>query len=329
MNYRSFGSTGLQVSEIGLGCSHLGNGIFFKNDSESIRLLHRAFELGINFYDTAGTYGSGHSEELIGRAFKNRRDEVIIASKVGYRNFLPSSIGRIVKTSLRPIRRLIRPLNNTLKTFSKETQNFSSEYIKNSIEQTLRRLRTDYLDLYQLHTPPTSVIEEGEVFKTLDDLKLQGKIRFYGVSAETISDAVLCLNYSNVSSLQVVFNVLEQEANKELLPLAHQKKIAIIARVPLAKGLLTDKKTVQVGSSTKYNNLLQKGRANAEKLSFLVNESRTLSQAAIQFVLHYPQVSVVIQGTSKAKNLEENIGALKSPSLTKEELEKITLLSQS
>ena len=171
------------------------------------------------------------------------------------------------------------------------------------------------------------MLERGEVFETLDCLKNQGKIRFYGVSAETVSDACICLKYSKVSSLQVVLNLLEQEAVKELLPLAQQKKIAIIARVPLARGLLTKRMTVQTGPLID-NRQLQLGRSKAEEFAFLVNGNQTLPQAASQFVLHHPQVSVVIPGTSTVRHLEDNIKALESPTLTKEELEKIALLAQ-
>jgi len=326
MNYRSFGSTDLLVSEIGLGCSEIGSGVFYKDERESLRLLHRAFELEINFYDTAELYGYGHSEELIGRAFKGQRSQIIIASKVG---MLTSSLGRIGKTLLpilQPVRQVIQPWKDSLKRVSKQRQDFSSAHIRKAIEQSLRRLRTDYLDLYQLHNPPRWVIERGEVFETLDHLKDQGKIRFYGISAETISDALLCLKYPNISSLQVVFNLLEQEAAKEFLPMAQQKKIAIIARVPLSRGLLTQRMTVQTGPSVNINQL-QIARAKVEKLSSLVTEkARSLPQTAIQFVLHHPQVSVVIPGTRTVKHLEENVASLRVPPLTKEELERIALV---
>ena len=244
---------------------------------------------------------------------------------------LASSLGRIGKILLpvlQPLRHAIQPLKGTLQRTSKRRQVFSSAHIKKAIEQSLRRLNTDYLDLYQLHSPPTWVLKRGEVFETLNYLKHQGKIRFYGVSAETISDALLCLKYPSISSLQVVFNLLEQEAGKELLPLAQQKRVAFIARVPLARGLLTRKKTVQTGPTIDRGQL-QIARAKVEELSFLPNEKRKLSQAAIQFVLHHPQVSVVIPGTRTVKHLEENIGALEAPFLTKEEIGKIALLSQS
>ena len=322
MNYRPFGCTGLQVSEIGLGCSNIGGGVLYKDDRESLHVLHRAFELGVNFYDTADSYGYGHSEELIGRAFKDRRGQIIIASKVGH---LPSSLGRFGKMFLpvlQPVRYLIQPWKDSLKRVSKHRKDFSCDHIKNAIEQSLKRLHTDYLDLYQLHSPPTWVIEQGEVFETLDNLMQQGKIRFYGVSAHTISDSILCLKYPNLSSLQVVLNLLEQEATEELLSIAHQNKIAIIARIPLARGLLTKKRTVQTGLNVDIIQL-KIAKAKVENLSFLANERRTLSQAAIQFVLHHPQVSVVIPGTRRVEHLEENIRALEVSSLTKEELERI------
>lgn len=326
MNYRSFGSTDLLVSEIGLGCSEIGSGVFYKDERESLRLLNRAFELEINFYDTAELYGYGHSEELIGRAFKGRRSQIIIASKVG---MLTSSLGQISKALLpilQPVRQIIQPCKDLLKRASKQRQDFSSDHIRKAIEQSLRRLHTDYLDLYQLHNPPTWVIERGEVFETLDNLKHQGKIRFYGVSAETISDALLCLEYPNISSLQVVFNILEQEAAKELLPSAHQKRIAIIARIPLARGLLTPTMTVQTGPPINRFQL-QIARAKVEQLSLLLNEkSRSLPQIAIQFVLYHPQVSVVIPGARMVKHLEENVASLRVPPLTKEELERIALV---
>jgi aryl-alcohol dehydrogenase-like predicted oxidoreductase len=323
MNYRSFGSTGLRVSEIGLGCSSIGKGA--NDERESILLLNRAFELGINFYDTADAYGYGRSEELIGRTFKDRRSRVIIASKVGT---LPSSLGRIGKVispALEPVRRVIQPWRGVLKRFSKPRQEFSSTYIKEAIDKSLRRLQTDHIDLYQLHNPPTFMLERGEIFETLDFLRNQGKIRFYGVSAETIGDALICLRYSRVSSVQVVLNLLEQEAVKELLPLAQQKKIAIIARVPLARGLLTKRMTVQTGPVIDKSEL-ELRRSKVEELSFLVNESRTLPQAAIQFVLHHPQVSVAIPGTRTIKHLEENAKAHVARPLKKEEVDKIALL---
>ncbi len=326
MDYRPLGCTGLQASEIGLGCSSLGWGVSFKDDTESMQVLDRAVELGINFFDTSDIYGFGHCEELIGRAFENRRSKMIIATRVGR---LPSPLGRIVRMLL-PALQHVLPLDlwkGALKNLSYRRFDYSSSHIRNALEQSLRRFRTDYLDLYQLHSPPTSVLEQGDVFETFDHLKRQGKIRFYGVSVLTISDALLCLQYPNISSLQVPLNLLEQQAVKELLPLAAQKGIAIIARVPLAKGLLTKRMTTQAARPFKARQQ-ETVRAKAQEFSFLAKEGqRSLAQAAIQFVLRHPQVSVVIPGTSTVQHLEENIGALGAPPFTEEELRKTALLS--
>ena len=326
MNYRSFGDTGLKVSEIGLGCSHIGQGLIKRDKKESIRVLNRAYELGVNFYDTADSYTNGRSEKLIGSAFKDRRSQIIIASKVG---MLHSSLYRFGKTFfpvLMPVRRVIEPWKSTIRKISKRRQEFSPLHIKKSIERSLRNLETDYLDLYQLHNPPSWIIERGEVFETLDLLKSQGKIRFYGISAKTIGDAILSLKYSNISSLQVVFNLLHQEASKELFPLASHRKIAIIVRVPLARGMLTKNLTDKSGELLNRTDL-QTVRAKTVGLSFLVNEKRSLCQAALQFVLSHPQVAVVIPGTSKVKHLEDNVRAPEAPPLTEEELGKIALFN--
>lgn len=327
MNYRSFGNTGLKVSEIGLGCSHIGQGLIKRYKKESIRVLHRAYELGVDFYDTADSYTNGRSEKLIGSAFKGRRDRIIIASKVG---MLHSSLYRLGKTFLPflvPIRGVIEPWKSTIRKISNRRQEFSPLHIKKSIERSLRNLKTDYLDLYQLHNSPSWIIERGEVFETLDLLKSQGKIRFYGISARTIGDAILCLKYSNISSLQIVFNLLQQDASKELFPLVKQRKIAVIVRVPLARGLLTKNMTDKSGELLNRIDL-QVARAKTKGFSFLVNEKRSLCQAALQFVLGHPQVSVVIPGTNKVKHLEDNVKALESPPLTEEELEKIASLNR-
>lgn len=325
MNYRSFGMTGLQVSEIGLGCSHLGTDVFSKSEKESVRVLHRAFEAGINFYDTADIYGYGGSEKLIGCAFKGRRDKVIISSKVGRVQSLSERTGRFLLPILQPIRH-VQPLKGILKKALKPGKNFASDHLKKAVEKSLKRLQTDYLDLYQLHSPSSWVIEQGEVFNTLDYFKREGKIRFYGVSVETLNDAFLCLKYSDISSLQITLNLLEHEAVKKLLPQAGQRKVAIIARIPLARGLLTEKNYNHTDLFTNKSRL-QTSKSKVEKLSFLVNGGfRTLPQAALQFVLHHSQVSVVIPGTRTLKHLEENLETLKAPYLTKDELEKIALL---
>jgi len=327
MNYRPFGSTGLQVSEIGLGCNTLGGGVFYKDDRATVQLLNLAFDRGINFFDTADSYGFGHTEEILGDTFKGRRDRILIATKGG---MLPSSLGRFGKTLLpivQPFRSLLQPWKGTLKHATKRRQNFSSSYIRQAVENSLRRLRTDYLDLYQLHSPPTAVLYQRDVFETLALLKQEGKIRFYGVSAHTIRDALFCLQIPDLSSLQVAFNLLDQEAANVLFDEAVKRGVALIAREPLARGLLTENLAVQTGHllNTKEE---EAAKVNAKALSFLVKENgRSLPQAALQFVLHFPQISAVIPGTRSVCHLEHNIGALKASSLSQQELEQIASIS--
>jgi len=330
MNYRFFGNTGIKVSEIGLGCSNVGKTFFNMEKDSSLRLLNRAYELGINFFDTADVYRFGNSEKIIGEAFKNKRTEVIIATKVGYNQ--PPYIAKPAKL-LMPIS-IQKQLQKILKIFRKKhktsffSRDFSPEFINKAINQSLKRLNTDYIDLYQLHNPPPEVIEHGEVFNTLDNLKKEGKIRFYGVSAGTVSDALLCLKNSNVSSLQIVFNIIMQEAKKELFSLAEQKGVAIIARVPFARGLITSKMNIETSAQPIDKSLLNRYRTKVEEFSFLINRNRSITQAALQFILSHPQVSVVIPGTRKITNLEENIKSLESPNLTDEELGKISSVSE-
>ena len=329
MNYRFFGNTDIKVSEIGLGCSNVGKTFFNMEKDSSLRLLNRAYELGINFFDTADVYRFGNSEKIIGEAFKNKRTEVIIATKVGYNQ--PPYIAKPAK--LLPIS-IQKQLQKILKNFRKKhktsffSRDFSPEFINKAINQSLKRLNTDYIDLYQLHNPPPEVIEHGEVFNTLDNLKKEGKIRFYGVSAGTVSDALFCLKNSNVSSLQIAFNIIMQEAKKELFPLAKQKGVAIIARVPFARGLITSKMNIETSTKPIDKSLLNRYRTKVEEFSFLINKNRSITQAALQFILSHPQVSVVIPGTRKITNLEENVKALESPDLTDEELEKIRSISE-
>lgn len=323
MNYRNLGSTGLEVSELGLGCSSLGNSIFnYAHENEFLKVLNYAFENGINFFDTADSYAYGHSEILIGKAFGNKRDKVIICTKVG---FLPSSLSLRAK-SLIPFlgnaRKLIAPFKKNLKKLSKKNQNFSYKHIQSSVEKSLKRLNTDYIDLYLLHNPPTELIQKGEVFKILNELKKEGKIRFYGVSAHTIDDAVLCLNYPEISALQIEFNLLHQEAAWKLFPFLEQRKIGIIAKVPLARGLLTEYGKVKTGSFISRQEFYERHKGNLKKLEKEINK-KIIPEAAIRFILKFHEVSTLIAGTKSFEHLKENLRILSRPDLSFKELEKV------
>ena len=323
MNYRSLGSTGLKVSELGMGCSSLGNSVFnYGDENEFLEILNYAFENGINFFDTADTYSFGNSETLIGKALGNKRDKVIISTKVG---FLPSSLSKQAKNFipiLRKARKLILPFKKSLKKLSKINQDFSTNHIRQSVEKSLARLKTDYIDIYLLHNPPANIIREGEIFGILDELKTEGKIRFYGVSANSIEDAVLCLSFPKISVLQIEFNLIHQEAISKLFPFLKEKEIGIIARVPLARGLLTEDGLVKTGSFSYNEKLDAKLKPKIEKLEKEINK-KFLPEAAFRFILEHQQVSTLIAGTKSTSHLKENIKILSNPFLTNNNLEKI------
>ncbi len=325
MTYRTLGNTGVRVSALGLGCSSLGGGVFYRNDAESLDVLARAFERGVTFYDTADTYGYGYVERLIGLAFRSRRRDVVIASKVG---FLPSSLARIGKAIvplLDPIRPLLQPLKVPLHRASTKRQDFSADHMRRALEGSLRRLQTDYLDLYLLHNPPAQVIQRGEVFEWLDRFKREGGIRWYGVSASTIDDALLALDQPGVAAVEVAFNVLQPEAAASVLPRAARQGVGVIARVPLARGLLTDRAALLTGAGHVDAERLAQMRARREPLASLTRDGRrTMVHAALQFVLQHPEVSTAIPGTRSVSHLEENLRALSAPPLTPADLTRLS-----
>jgi len=326
MNYRVFGKTELKVSEIGLGCSSFGGGLYNINDQESTKTLLQAFDSGINFYDTYDSYNQGNSERLIGWAFKGRRDRVIIASKVGTVYSPLGNFALRIRPLLRPVRRFLHPIRTSLNRmlYSERHKDFSVKHLTKAIHESLKRLQTDYIDLYQLHNPLLSILEKGDFCEALEGLKTQGKIRYYGVSCATVDDALTCLKYPGISSVQVVINLLDQEAITKLLPLAQDKKLAVIARVPLAQGLLTNAKSdTKAEQLAKNKRELEDRKNRAKKFQFLVKENRTMAQAALQFVLQLQGVSVAIPGMTKIKHLQETLGTLTAPPLTQEEFENI------
>lgn len=318
------GRTGMRVSALGLGCSSLGGGVFYRNDAESLRVLARALELGVTFYDTADTYGYGHVERLLGRAFRRRRREVIIATKGG---FLPSSlarIGRPITPLLGPVRPLLQPMKASLHRASAQRQDFSPGHLRRALEGSLRRLKTDYLDLYLLHNPPAEVLQRGEVFEWLERFKREGRIRWYGVSAYTAEEALLALRQPGVAAVEVAFNLLQPEAAASVLPRAARQGVGVIARVPLARGLLTDRGETLTGPGRLDAARLARMRERRRALAFLTAEGRrTMIHAALQFVLQHPEIATAIPGTRSVRHLEDNLRALSSPPLTPGELARI------
>lgn len=330
MKYRALGSSGFSVSEIGMGCAALGGGVYQKNDREAIATLNEALDCGITFFDTANTYSAGHSERLIGRAFKGRRDKVIIATKAG--TLYPPAVRLAIqfKHILLPVRSLLYPIIPNLNQikYSGRRGEFSPQYIAKELHSSLKRLDTDYIDLYQLHNPLPEALNREDLCEQLEKFKQQGKIRAYGIACKETSHAPAALRHP-IASVQVVFNLLDQEARFQCLPSAAERSIGVIARLPFAQGLLTDTRgTTKAEQIAMDRSRIAARKAKAQQFRFLGTPQRTLAQAALQFVLQTGGVSVTIPGMSSRKHLQENLKALEAPPLSAQEMERAIALAE-
>ncbi len=302
---RRFGGTDLHVSEFGLGCARIG-GIFKREPAEFVSLLSAAFDAGINFYDTADIYSQGESETLLGRTFQRRRDEIVIASKAGY--VLPSRRRLVsrVKPLVRPVIRLLGLSRHHLPGSVRGAlaQDFSPAYLRRALEASLRRLRTDRLDLFQLHSPTTEVVETGDWLQTLEALKKEGKIRHYGISCDGIDAALAALRYPGVSSLQLAINLLERSAAPVAVK-AHQQGVGVIARECLANGLLVkDASAIDIRTYCQSDDETAAKAAQIERYRKAAADSGgNLTQLALQFVSRLEGVSVSLIGVSSVQQL--------------------------
>lgn len=318
MNYRDFGNSGIKVSEVGfggwaIGGNEHGNSYGPTDDKVSIEAINKALELGCNFFDTADVYGFGHSEVLLGKALKNKRDRAIIATKVGSDFYQGGGF-----------------------------QTFTPEYVRFALEKSLDRLQTDYVDVYQLHNPPLRLLKKESTYTILQDLKREGKIRAWGLSVFDPIEGLTALGVTQPDCLQITFNIFNSRPSEKLLPSAYASGCAIIAREPLANGFLTGK--FAPGSETEFNDAsFEEGdirqswpmdyvlaRIEASKrLNFLhIAEKRTLAQAAIKYVLSMKEVSVTIPGTKTPRQAEENFAASDLKPLSQAELTEISSLAK-
>ncbi len=211
MRYRPLGRTAWNVSEISFGAWAIGGSWGNVDDNESLAALHAAIDAGVNFIDTADVYGMGRSERLIARLKSERREEIIVATKAGRR--LPSQT----------------------------VEGYTAENLENWVNDSLQNLKTESLDLLQLHCPPTALFYRPEVFGSLDDLVKKGKLRYYGVSVERVEEALKAIEFPGVQTVQIIFNCFRQRPAELFFPEAERRKVGILARVPLASGLLTGK----------------------------------------------------------------------------------------
>ena len=308
MRRQPLGRTGLAVSEIGFGAWAIGgnahgNSYGATSDSTSIDAVQRAVELGVNFFDTADVYGWGHSEEVLGLALKGRREDVLLATKVG---------GDFYHSGVR--------------------MNFDPGYLAFALDRSLQRLQTDHVDLYQLHNPPAELMGDPASYEVLDALKGEHKIDHYGVSVHEPVEALLCLEAGKPEVLQIPFSLFRQEWIDEVFSEARRAGVGIIAREPLGNGFLTG--TIRPGATFPAGDVRHQwppsmiaGRAMAaEHLSFLAQSNRTMAQAALRFVLAFPEVSVAIPGAKTIDQVEENVAAAEVPSLTEAEIRRARTL---
>lgn len=317
MRYKKFGNTNLETSEIGFGCARLGGILQNGTKGEMLATLRKSLDAGITFYDTSDMYCQGESEKLLGEAFRHQREKVIIASKGGY--VLPAQrrLAATIKPCLKIVARCLGIKRQHLPVGMTGTlaQNFAPEYLLKAVEGSLRRLNTDYLDLYQLHSPPLSIIESGEFIQVMEKLKGQGKIRYYGVSCETAEDALACLVYPGISSLQMGMGLLDQEMIERGLPEAMAHGVAVIARGCFGGGLL--KATADLpqlkGSTPKWQSILE-----FQRLSNHYN--RSLLETALQFDLNLEAVTVTLLGMRTDHQLSENLQYAQAPPLSQVEM---------
>ena len=313
MKYRTLGQTGLKVSEVGIGAFPLSGmwkrpdgslqGWSGTDDRESIALIHRAEELGVNLIDTAESYGQGHSEAVVGEALKGRRGRWVIATKVSTNQGIDAA-----QPDLKAAR----------------------QRILSAAEASLRRLQTDAIDVYQLHAIPHRATE-GVVMEALTELKRQGKVRWYGISTNDRAAIDRLRTHGPIHVLQIGYNLLEREAN-DLLHWSRQENIGTLIRVPLAKGMLTGKYAGPSAARVPENDVRYERYQKPEsidalkklpQLNFLAEGTgRTMTQAALRFVLDHPGVSCVIAGAKSREQIEQNAAATDVPPLAAEELKR-------
>jgi aryl-alcohol dehydrogenase-like predicted oxidoreductase len=308
MQYRNLGRTGWKVSEISFGAWAIGADWGTVDDRESLAALHRAIDLGVNFIDTADVYGDGHSEQLIAHVRKERAEELIVATKAGRRLSPHTADG------------------------------YNAENLTRFVERSLRNLETDCLDLVQLHCPPTDVFYRPEVFGAMDALVQAGKIRYYGVSVEKIEEALKAIEYPNVQTVQIIFNMFRHRPAELFFPEAKRREVGILARVPLASGLLTGKMTRETSfheddhrNYNRYGQSFDRGETFSgvdyetgldvvEELNDLLPEGATLAQLALRWILMFDAVSCAIPGAKRPDQAEDNVRAADLPPLTESQM---------
>ncbi|HEY4106611.1 MAG TPA: aldo/keto reductase [Polyangiaceae bacterium] len=317
MQYRALGRTGFTVSTISFGAWAIGGTWGPVDDEESLKALHRALDLGVNFFDTADVYGDGRSEQLLARLKRERGPIFNVATKVGRRSspHTPAS--------------------------------YSRENLSAYIERCAKNLQTDALDLVQLHCPPTDVYYMPEVFGVLDDLKRAGKLKHYGVSVERVEEALKAIEYPEVQSVQIIFNIFRQRPAELFFAEARKKKVGILARLPLSSGLLGGK--MKKGQHFAADDHREFNRAGAafdrgetfsgfdfergidvvEELRPLVPANMTLAQFSLRWIEMHDAVTCSIPGAKRPEQVAENAAAADMPPLSSDTMRRVKELYDS
>lgn len=329
MNYRILGKTGLRVSELGMGCSGIGRTMHRRDDAGAVDTLRESLERGVNFFETAPGYSEGESERLIGEAFRGKRDQIIITSKVGVSNTLIGRFAKRYKHLLRPLRSLFNPRGTALTRLyqSQKRLDFSSDFIVASLDRSLARLKTDYLDILLLHHPTVDALGLPAFRDTFIDLKKAGKIRHWGVSADTLEQATMSLEIPDIEVVQLSISMLSRKPLEAFLAHARKKNVGVVSRKVLEQGVLTGTKTQTKADWWTFDKAhLSKLKKHTEQLRFLGTDTRTLAQAALLFVRGLEEVATSVVGYSSVDHLHEIVAAYSLPLLTDEERSRISAL---
>jgi aryl-alcohol dehydrogenase-like predicted oxidoreductase len=311
MEYRELGRTGWKVSTISFGSWAIGGTWGTVNDKESLAALHAALEYGVNFFDTADVYGDGRSERLLAQLRRESKESFYIATKAG--------------------RRLDPHL----------AEGYNRKNLTTFVERSLKNLDTDALDLLQLHCPPTEVYYMPEVFGILDDLKQAGKLRYYSVSVEKVEEALKAIEYPDVQTVQIIFNIFRQRPKELFFVEAQRRKVGILARVPLSSGMLTGKFTKDSQFEKEDHRTFNRegeafdrgetfsgldydiGLQAVDELRPLVPSGMSMTQMALRWILMFPAVTCAIPGGKRVDQVNENVQAADLPPLSDETMSAI------
>ncbi|PKB80067.1 MAG: aldo/keto reductase [SAR202 cluster bacterium Io17-Chloro-G9] len=313
MKYRQMPRTDLTLSEVGFGVWTVATNWWGRIEpADRAALLENALELGVNFFDTADTYGDGYGEEILAEVLGHRRSDIVIATKFGYDIYDPT------------------PRDG----HKERPQKFDRDFVIYACEQSLRRLNTDYIDLYQIHNPRIDALERDELFETLEQLKFDGKIRYFGTALGPdigwYEEGETSMRDRNVDSLQIIYSILEQDPAKDFFPLSREHEVGLLSRVPHASNTLTGE-FIEIPTFDENDHRahrraewLRDAMQKVDQVRFLVQEdTRTMAQSAIKFVLKKPEIVTVLPNFTKLSELREYTDACDTPDLTDDEQAKM------